>query len=122
MSRSSRSVVELELSTIDNTMWRILNVNHAPPISIEMWAEWSWLPSVDLDECRQHAIDSIFLSKLHVMGTTWAMLLFNTPCSGKYRCKEPNDVRVKIHGLPMDCSRHENHKAMLWNYHHTIGR
>lgn len=114
--------VELEIASIDNTMWRIPSINHPPPIPIDMWALWSGLTFFDLEGCQQCAIDGVYLSKLHVIGTTWAMSSFSTPCSGKYKCGEPSDVQVKIHGLPTYCSRHENHKYMLCNYHCTYFR
>lgn len=105
--------IELELASINNTMWQIPSVKHPPPISIGVWALWSGLTATDLEGCRQCAIDGTFLSKLHVMGTTWSMTWFSMPCSSKYKCQKPSNVQIKIHGLPTDDSKHENRTAML---------
>lgn len=107
---------------MDNTMWRIPSVNHPPPVSIDIWAQWSGLSLADLEGCRQRAIDGTFLSKIHAMGLPWMMSYFSMPCLGKYKCEEPFDIRVKLYGLPIDDSQHENHKAMLWNYHRLCFR
>lgn len=108
--------IELELADVENTMWRIPSVNHGPPVSILMWQQWSSLTPVDLVGCRQRAIDGTFISKLHTLATTWTMKRLSASGTAKYKCESGVDVRIKLH-LPTDYSRHENHKAMIWNYH-----
>lgn len=97
-------------------MWKIPSVNHGPSVSILMWQQWSSLTSEDLARCRQRAIDDTFISKLPLLATTWTMKKFSASGTAKYKCESGVDVRIKLH-LPTENSRHENDKAMLWNYH-----
>lgn len=59
--------IELEVAAEDNTMWRILSINHPPPISIAMWIQWSGITTADLVIYRRHAIKGTFFSKIHIL-------------------------------------------------------
>lgn len=113
--------IEIEVAALDNIMWRILCINHPPPLAIPIQFQWAGLAMFDLVKCQQNAIGGIFLSKVDVMNFNQSMSYFATPRLGKYNYMAPLEVRIKVQ-LPTDHNQLEQHRSGLFNWHQLYFR
>lgn len=51
--------IEWEVSAMNAMMWRIPNVNHLAPISVDMWQYWAFLTPKEIQARHANAIRGV---------------------------------------------------------------